>query len=565
MIYWVISLLIFVNLSCQNKVEKKIPQDVKIKEQNKQFRKGVYKVTDGVYVAVGYGLANSILVLGPKGKIIIDVLGNIETAKIVKKEFDKISKLPLKGIIYTHNHSDHIFGGEVFAEGKKIPVYAHEKTKKAINRIISVVEQSITARSFRMFGTYLNKEQLGNAGIGPFLEINSKSKLGLLYPTHTFSKRLKIKLAGLDVEMVHAPGETDDQIFIYLPQKKVLFPGDNYYHTFPNLYTIRGTPYRDVRLWANSLDLMMEKEPEFLVPSHTMPLKGKENIKDVLSHYRDAIRYVHDQTVRGMNSGLTPDELVQKVKLPKFLSEKPYLQEIYGRVDWAVRSIFSGYMGWFSGQSKDLYSSKKRGLYFSELVGGKDNLIFKANEAFKKGRSLWALELVEVFLKQWPEEIQGKRLRKKILEKLAEKELNVNSRHYFLTQALEVEKGALPYKRAIPSLKMVHSLDTELIFELFTVNFNAEKAQDIEKKVVFEFVDTNEVFTLFVKRGVASYKKKLLAPYDIHVKCNSKVFKEILAQKTNPLKALVKFSYPKGNAFSFSQFLTLFKPPQYKN
>ena len=410
-----------------------------------------------------------------------------------------------------------------------------------------------------MFGTYLKKEQLGNAGIGPFLEINSKSELGLLYPTHTFSKRLKVKIAGLDVEMIHAPGETDDQIFIYLPKKKVLFPGDNYYHTFPNLYTIRGTPYRDVRQWANSLDLMIEKEPEFLVPGHTMPLKGKDKIKDVLGHYRDAIRYVHDQTVRGMNSGLTADELVQKVKLPKVFTEIPYLQEIYGRVEWAVRSIFSGYMGWFSGQSKDLYSSKKRALYFSELVGGRKNLLLKVKEAFQKGRNMWALELVEVFLNQWPEEIQGKRLRKSILEKLAEKEENVNARHYFLTQALEIDKGTLPYKKAKGSLKMVHSLNTELIFDLFTVNFNTEK------RVGFEFVDTKESFTLFVKRGVASYKRKLFPPFDIHVKADSKVFKEMVAQITNPVKALLKFSYPRGNALSFSQFLALFKSPQYKN
>ena len=136
MIYWVISLLIFVNLSCQKKVEKKIPQDVKIKEQNKQFKKGVYKVTDGVYVAIGYGLANSILVLGPKGKIIIDVLGDIETAKRVKKEFDKISKLPLKGIIYTHNHSDHILVGKFSLKEKKFQYMRTKKQKRPLTGLL---------------------------------------------------------------------------------------------------------------------------------------------------------------------------------------------------------------------------------------------------------------------------------------------------------------------------------------------------------------------------------------------------------------------------------------------
>ena len=169
---------------------------------------------------------------GPTGKIIIDVMGDMKRASEVKKEFDKISSLPVKALIYTHNHSDHIFGGEVFTEGKDIPVYAHRKTKEAIDKIAGLLEESIRVRSYRMFGTYLSKDQLMHAGIGPFLEVNEKSQLGLVYPTHTFEKKLKVKIAGLDIELIHAPGETSDQIFVFIPSKKVLLPGDNYYHSF---------------------------------------------------------------------------------------------------------------------------------------------------------------------------------------------------------------------------------------------------------------------------------------------------------------------------------------------
>tara|TARA_Y100001954_G_scaffold102557_1_gene111490 strand:- start:1821 stop:3590 length:1770 start_codon:yes stop_codon:yes gene_type:complete len=546
---------------------RKITHTNLLEDQKKQFVKGVYKVTDGVYVAVGFGLANSILILGPTGKVIIDVMGDMKRAKEVKKEFDKISSLPLKGIIYTHNHSDHIFGGEAFSEGKEIPVYAHKKTKQAIDKIISKLELAIRVRSYRMFGNFLNKEHLSHAGIGPFLEINDESQLGLLYPTHTFEKKLEINIGGLDIELNYAPGETDDQIFVYIPSKKALFPGDNYYHSFPNLYTIRGTAYRDVRHWSNSLDLMIKKKPHFLIPSHTMPLKGEETIRENLSNYRDAIRFVHDQTIRGINKGMTPDELVEFVKLPEVYTSKPYLAEVYGKVEWAVRSIFSGHLGWFNGHSKSLYSipKNKRSHYFKELLGGKENLFKAAKQAFTKKRYLFSLELIDLFLNLEPKNKSGKNLKKEILIKLSEKETNINARHYFLTRAQELEQDNLPYGRPKLSNNMVDSLDLKLVFDIFSVNFAQEKAEGLKQRVGFEFTNPNQSFTLLVRNGVAKSYKGLIGKLDVHMKCPSRLFKNFIVKNTSVLKLLATCSYPIGNSIKMARFLSLFKPSRFKN
>ena len=107
----------------------------------------------------------------------------------------------------------------------------------------------------------------------------------------------------MKLELVHAPGETNDQLFVWLPEKRVLLPGDNFYRAFPNLDTIRGTLYRDVLQWVESLDRMRERRPEHLVPSHTRPLSGADAIHAALTDYRDAIQFVHDQTIRGINRG----------------------------------------------------------------------------------------------------------------------------------------------------------------------------------------------------------------------------------------------------------------------
>ena len=100
---------------------------------------------------------------------------------------------------------------------------------------------------------------------------------------------------------------------------------------------------------------MISLEPEILVPSHGKPITGKEKIKDILSTYRDAIKYVHDQTMRYLNMGFSPTEASQMVRLPENLSSDPYLYELYGTVEWSSRNLFNGYFGWFDGNPTNLY------------------------------------------------------------------------------------------------------------------------------------------------------------------------------------------------------------------
>ena len=265
-------------LSCSDtttleSTEPQTPED--LIAHSDEFKKELITVTDGVHVAVGYALANSILIEGEKTNIIIDTTGSEETAREVKDLFDAINPNPVETIIYTHNHADHTYGATVFAEGSNPDIYAHSTTEIYLSRVIGILRPIISSRSNRMFGNALPKEQVENNGIGPFLEIGRDGrKPGLLYPTKTFTDQIEFVAAGHKVQLFHAPGETNDQLFVWLPEKKALFPGDNFYKTFPNLYTIRGTPYRDLVGWVNSLDMMRYLEPEFLVPSHTRPIVG---------------------------------------------------------------------------------------------------------------------------------------------------------------------------------------------------------------------------------------------------------------------------------------------------
>ena len=184
--------------------------------------------------------------------------GRCRPAAEVKAEFDEITDKPIRALIYTHNHADHVMGGLAFVPDGKVDVYAHETTNYYINRVANVLRPILRTRSSRMFGSYLRgagPDSMENVGLGPFVEtLDPDMTLGLIRPNKTFSDKLRTEICAVKVELVHAPGETNDQLFVWLPDRGVLLPGDNIYKAFPNLYSIRGTLYRDVLAWSRSID-----------------------------------------------------------------------------------------------------------------------------------------------------------------------------------------------------------------------------------------------------------------------------------------------------------------------
>jgi alkyl sulfatase BDS1-like metallo-beta-lactamase superfamily hydrolase len=561
---FLLSILSFIACNSKPPVEEKqVQNNVKLSKHTDEFKKEVIEVVEGIHVAIGYGLANSILIEGNDGVIIVDAMESAEAAMPVKEVFKKITNKPVKAIIYTHYHSDHTLGSKILAGNDKPDVYAHETTPYYLDKLVTVVREIIFIRAARQFGMYLPSEEIENAGIGPYLLFNTKTTPTLIRPNKTFKDRMAIEIAGVKLELFFAPGETPDQLFVWLPDKKVLLPGDNFYKSFPNLYAIRGTPYRDVMKWVNSLDKIREKRAEYLIPCHSRPLVGSDHIFQTLTDYRDAIQYVHDQTIQGINKGFTPDELVELVKLPKHLSESPYLQEYYGTVEWSVRSIFDGYLGWFSGNSTDLFRLpiKERAKRFEKLAGGKQQLLNQAKEAVKAEDYKWALELTDQLLVLDPDADDIKELRVTSLNALGRKQISANARHYYMTQALELqEKINIDPKETKSPLDIVHNVPLGAIFRGMAVKLNAKKSIDINQKVAFQFPDSGEAYTVHVRHGVAEIQPRLLANPDIIVIIESNLWKEIVSGVTNPLGAFAKRKIKvTGGTIALVKFLSLFK------
>jgi alkyl sulfatase BDS1-like metallo-beta-lactamase superfamily hydrolase len=516
-----------------------------LEEHTENFRRSFEEVIPGVYLAIGYGLANVIIIDAPDGLIMVDALESMDAAEGLLPDIRALRERTGKNvtdIIYTHNHADHVFGAGVFVDDQETPVriWAHEDTEGRVHEVVNVLRPIIFERSMRQFGTFLPAAELENAGIGPFLLTNDATRIDFEAPTNPIDEtKVQLEIAGETVLFREARGETDDQLMIYLPDRKLLLPADNYYHAFPNLYAIRGTSYRDVLEWSKSIDRMIELDAEVMIPQHTRPVIGADEIRKRLTDYRDAIQFVHDQTVRRINKGMTPDEIAAELQLPPHLANAPYLQPFYGRVDWAARAVFSGYLGWFSGDPEDLLPlpEGRQAELIIELAGGTDRLKEAIAEAMERGEPEWALVLASHLRAAGDEEAEV--LRAAALTALGEREISATGRNYFLTSAAEARGFDIPPVKtwAIPRENLA-DFPVRPYLEFLQVSLKAEDTLDLEIAYCFAFSDPDQDYTLRIRRGVALLTEERAGDCVGTVSMPSETFKAIAARHTNPAAAL---------------------------
>ncbi len=423
-----------------------------LQERSEQLKLRVTRVGDSVYCATGYSPANISMIVGATGLVIVDTGMLPEHAETVLREFRKITDLPIVAIILTHGHGDHTGGTSAFLQHEshesQTPIYARRpfNTEDAAFDAAGITINRL--RGARQGGFLLPPEKRINNGIAPAFyppkERNAFAS-GTVAPTQTFvEERKTIDVGGVQLELVAAPGETSDQLYVWYPAGRVLFTGDTLYRSWPNLYAIRGTGYREVQEWIHSLEKMLAERPGHAVPGHTLPLIGEEETIGVLTDYRDAIRHVFDETVAGINRGLTPDELVQEVKLPPHLASKDHLLEFYGNVEWGVRAIFSGTLGWFDGNPTNLFSlpPSEEAKRVASLAGGATQLEGHARRALENGDAQWCAQLSDYLMALDPKASEPKLLKAQALESLASELLTATGRNYYLTAAQELRRQA---------------------------------------------------------------------------------------------------------------------------
>ncbi len=546
----------------------------RLTEHSRKMVQRVYKVTDNIYSAVGFGIANSTMIVGRDGLVIVDTMESVDAAKAAMTEFRKITDKPVKAVILTHNHSDHINGVTAFAsvedvKAGRVAIYAHETMMNTVISNASVIAPILGLRSTYSFGVALEQGPEGavNQGLGPRLV---RGQTGFLAPTRTFKDSLDVEIAGVKLHLKHAPSETDDEIVVWMPDSKVLqsaevIQGEN----FPNVHTIRGTKYRDPVAWFKSIDLLRRFGAEHLVPSHGRTVSGRAQVEELLTAYRDAIQYVHDQTIRQMNRGLTPDEIVEVVaNLPSHLAQHPWLGEFYGTVKHSVRQIYMGYLGWFEADPTflDPLPRLERSKRYVEMMGGRDAVVAAAKKAFEKGEHQWCAELLTHVIRVNKDDADARKLKADALRQLAYKTENTNWRNWYITSARELDGtlNKMVTRAAMGSLaapEILRALPVGKFFEAMTVRLDPVKSADAHLTVAFRITDTNETYAVEVRRGVAQIHESLPPKTDVTLSFSTALMQRIIARQTNFLAAYQAGEVKvEGNALSLARFYGFFDP-----
>ena len=331
-----------------------------------------------------------------EGLILFDIALRIFGPRVFQ-EVRKFSDKPIKYIVYSHGHFDHCLGyapfiKEIKEKGWEMPqVIAHENCIKRFEKYNMLSEHQLW--------TY--HQQFASVGV---TMTDKESIVGALEPTIIIKGNgsYNFSLSGYNFEIHHDKGETDDSIWMYFKEKKVLFTGDLMVSSFPNI----GSPFRVQRYgkdWAIAMDKMMKKNAEYLLPGHGFLFKEKNNVQDVLSITAEALNFVHDEVVKRLNQGKWFEQIYYEMLdiYPDKFKNHEFLQPKYGDYRFAITDVYRLYHGWYdSGNPTDLFPAKSSEVAKVLLeIGNVEKYIAKVKMLYEEGKYQLALHVIDVVIK----------------------------------------------------------------------------------------------------------------------------------------------------------------------
>jgi alkyl sulfatase BDS1-like metallo-beta-lactamase superfamily hydrolase len=480
---------------------------------------GLFKVTEGIWQLRGFDLANITLIEGKSGWIVVDTLTSRETAAAAMSFARKhLGDKPVSAVVFTHSHADH-FGGALGiisadeARSRNVPVVApvgfiEEATSENV-----MVGVAMARRAGYMYGNLLAKDARGmvDTGLGKALAVGH---VGILPPTIVVDQpKQELTIDGRRFVFYNVPGsEAPAEFVFYLPELKAFGGAEMMSHTLHNLYTLRGAKVRDALKWAAYLDESLEwtADAEVVFGQHHWPVWGRERIREFIVKQRDAYRYIHDQTVRMMNAGLTAPEIAESLTLPRALEDYLNVRGYYGTVRHNAKAVYQFYLGWFDAHPANLdplppVEAAKR---YVALAGGSDKVVAAAQLAYDAGDFRWAAEVLKHAVYADPKNKSASELLARSFEQLGYTAEAAPWRNFYLTGAFELRKG--PPEKGVTLAtfqEMLQYTPIERFLERMAASINGPKAAETPLKINLAFSDLNENYVLQVENGVLHFHK----------------------------------------------------------
>ena len=340
-------------------------------------------------------------------------------------------------VVYTHGHLDHVGGAGVFVE---------EAANRGLPAPRVVAHEAVPARFDRYdltngYNAIINQRQFAPA---PGLAMSKPEWFrSWVRPTETFTSFRILDVAGTVIELHHALGETDDHLWAWLPERQAVVSGDFLTWVFPNA----GNPQkvqRYPREWAAALRAMAAFEPELLLPAHGLPIAGRARIGRVLDDVASALESLVHQTLTLMNEGARLDAIVQSVRVPDHLLDRPYLQPVYDEPEFVVRNIWRLYGGWYDGNPANLKPAPDARLAaeVAALAGGAVELARRGAGLAEAGDLRLACHLVELAVLADPADREAHRMRADVYTRRRREELSLMAKGIYRAAAVDSEAAA---------------------------------------------------------------------------------------------------------------------------
>jgi alkyl sulfatase BDS1-like metallo-beta-lactamase superfamily hydrolase len=510
--------------------------DARMTRKARGFEQALVRVGGRAYVAYGWALTNTTMVVGNDGVIIIDPPDSTEPGPEIFAAFRTVTNLPVRAIVYTQGRFANVAAVKAFATEEEVnsgqvDIYAHESFMKSFFDRASVTGPIEVRRNAYTVASYLPAGPDGpvHSALGPTARAGS---VGFIPPTKTFSDSLDVEVAGLNMRLTYVPSGTNGEIAAWFPDEKILhsagiLQGEN----FPVLGANCGAQYCDPMSWVKGIDTIRAYQARYLVPSHGRPVGGAENVSDVLTAYRDAIQFVHDQTIRYMNDGYTPDQLVEAVVLPPHLAEHPWINEDYGTVKEAVRYMYHSYLGWFQADPwmLDPLPYMERASRTVRLMGGRDAVVDAARQAVDAAEYTWAAELLTPVIRLDKNDMVARELKARAYREWATTVANVTWRNWGLTAAAELE-GELPSTGGVTPAPegVVHSFDSDALLQVLATRLDPERSRDAHMTLGIRFTGADTVVGMELRRGILQIHPQLSSTPDAIMVVEREVINRLL-------------------------------------
>jgi alkyl sulfatase BDS1-like metallo-beta-lactamase superfamily hydrolase len=477
---------------------------------------GLFEVVPGLYQVRGLDLSNISFVEGEAGVVVIDPLISAETAAAALGLYRAHrGPRPVTGVVYTHSHVDH-FGGvagvvsqEAVASGA-VPILAPDGfLEHAVSENV-FAGTAMTRRAGYMYGAALPRGPQGQVGAG-LGQTTSTGTVGVMAPTLDISATGQEETVdGVRMVFQMAPGsEAPAEMHLYLPDFHALCMAENATHVLHNILTIRGALVRDPHAWAGyiaeAIDLFGD-DLELVFASHHWPTWGRERAVEFLRMQHDLYAYLHDQTLRMLNKGMTGSEIAEELVLPPALEHAWHARGYYGSVSHNVKAIYQRYMGWYDGNPAHLWTHPpvEAGRRYVEYMGGADAVVQKARDSFAGGDFRWVAEVLNHVVFAQPGHEAALELLADTYEQLGYGSENGTWRSAYLAAAHELRHGAFGTP-VTPSEAMLAALTPDQLFDALAVRVDGPRCWHEHLTLDVHLTDAGERVRLTLRNGVLSH------------------------------------------------------------